>query len=101
MTKEAKLKRIQQLTQVGNLYNCEMKCLKAITYIIENDLLESEKAQELFDCSRKCQVSTIREFICETLPELSNCCVCANLEDKIKEMNVVSSLTVVDCDKVK
>ncbi len=79
-----KLKRLKQLEKVCSLYDCKIKCLSAITFILENNVTDQTQINSFFDCSTACTNSTIREFICETIPGINNCCVCKNLDDKIK-----------------
>lgn len=88
MPTNKKLKKLKQLKDVGKLYDCKVKCLLAVSFLVDNNLLEPEHINSLFDNSKTCSNMSIREFMCEIIPGLNNCCVCGNLEDKIKDMAI-------------
>lgn len=84
-----KLKKLKQLEKVRALYDCNVKCLVAVSFIVANNISDAEQIKSLFDCSKTCSNSSIREFICEVVPGINNCCVCADLENKIETLSVL------------
>ena len=89
ISRDAGLKKLSQLQEVRDLYDCRIRCLPAISYIVSTDTQDKEKMDSFFDKTRLCENMSIREFICEVLPTVGCNCVCADVEDKIRAMNVV------------
>jgi len=85
-----KLKKLKQLEKVCELYDCKIRCLSAVTFIVENNVEDQNAIDSFFDCSKTCSNTSIREFICEIVPQINNCCVCEDLEQKIKTLSIIS-----------
>jgi hypothetical protein len=87
-----KLKKLAQLEEISKLYDCKIRCLPAINYIVINNITDPETIASFFDSSISCANNSIREFICSIVPEITSCCVCKNLEEKIKTISVLKNL---------
>ncbi|MFA5071274.1 MAG: hypothetical protein WC511_02775 [Candidatus Pacearchaeota archaeon] len=93
---EAELK---QLFEIRKLYDCQFKCVLAISYLLENNLFSSENVKNIFDPNKKCHLGSVREFFQKELPEIGSCCLCSDCGEKIRAMNVVYTVTKVDMQK--
>lgn len=80
-----KLKRIRLLEKTRALYECRIKCLTAVSFILDRDL-PVEVLDPIWDQTHTCSNPSIREFLCESVPGLNDCCVCQNFETVMKQI---------------
>ena len=83
-----KLKKLGQLTNTKNLYDCQIRCLSAVTFILKNNIEDPQQIQTLFEETKSCIHPSIRDFIHEILPSISNFCVPHDLPDRIKHLQI-------------
>lgn len=81
---EEELRKIKHLHEIKNLYECRIKCLSAISFVLENDIQDPDTISLLFDPNKECAQPSIREFLGESVQALSKFCVCDNLDNQIQ-----------------
>ncbi len=99
LRKEQILKHISQLVEIKKLYDCQFKCLTAITYLIKKDMLSAEALEDIFDKTKSCQHLSVREFVNPVLPEIATYCLCNDFVDKIHKIEATYSITAFDMTK--
>lgn len=91
--------QLKQLYNVRNLYECQFKCVLAISYLLKKDIFNTDNVKNLFDCTKTCSNLSVREYFSGAIPEVSTFCLCSDFADKLKKMETNNTIVVVDPPK--